>query len=179
MRNILNNIPEGFLNCEPEQLPLDQKEYPEIFNEVWQNMYKQLVPDSGNCKSVAGEVMRAVSKIEYRFFNDGDTVNESGVYYKGIAVNAFNYLTQVFTSLKYGGWDYHIGSVYQVRDSLQVLLEDADNPRYYRLTLMDLKICIMKTILESINYPNDKDCTDEWELTDLDSFNTLEHTYEK
>lgn len=35
-------------------------------------LFKELVPPSGKCDSLAGEIIRAASRIGYRFFNDGD-----------------------------------------------------------------------------------------------------------
>lgn len=39
------------------------------------NLFEQLVPMSGKADSLAGELVRATSRIGYRFFNDGDLVN--------------------------------------------------------------------------------------------------------
>lgn len=38
----------------------------------FEHLFDILVPSSGKCESLAGELIRAVNKIEYRFFNDGD-----------------------------------------------------------------------------------------------------------
>ena len=35
-------------------------------------LFEELVPASGKADSLAGELVRAVSRIGYRFFNDGD-----------------------------------------------------------------------------------------------------------
>ena len=36
------------------------------------DLFEELVPASGKADSLAGELVRAVSRIGYRFFNDGD-----------------------------------------------------------------------------------------------------------
>lgn len=36
--------------------------------------YQRLVPQSGNCTTLRGEVIRAANKIDYRLYNDGDKV---------------------------------------------------------------------------------------------------------
>lgn len=36
--------------------------------------YQRLVPQSGNCNTLRGEILRAASKIDYRLYNDGDKV---------------------------------------------------------------------------------------------------------
>lgn len=38
------------------------------------NLFKELVPKSGKAESLAGELIRAMSRIAYRFYNDGDQV---------------------------------------------------------------------------------------------------------
>ena len=38
-------------------------------------LFKELVPDTGKADSLAGELVRAMSRIAYRFYNDGDMVN--------------------------------------------------------------------------------------------------------
>lgn len=37
-------------------------------------LFDELVPDSGKADTVAGEIIRAISRITYRNFNDGDHV---------------------------------------------------------------------------------------------------------
>lgn len=38
-------------------------------------LFKELVPETGKAESLAGELVRAMSRIAYRFYNDGDMVN--------------------------------------------------------------------------------------------------------
>ncbi len=38
----------------------------------FEHLFDILVPSSGKCETLAGELIRAVNKIEYRWFNDGD-----------------------------------------------------------------------------------------------------------
>lgn len=35
-------------------------------------MFKELVPRSGKAECLAGEIIRAIARIDYRFYNDGD-----------------------------------------------------------------------------------------------------------
>ena len=37
-------------------------------------LFEELVPVSGKAESLAGELIRAMSRIAYRFYNDGDQV---------------------------------------------------------------------------------------------------------
>lgn len=40
--------------------------------ECWELLFAELVPPSDNCDTVEGEMIRAIGKIEYRYYNDGD-----------------------------------------------------------------------------------------------------------
>ena len=54
-------------------------------------LFNALVPDSGACDTVAGELIRAITKIMYRDYNDGD------LFYEGYGIetagNAASYLS--------------------------------------------------------------------------------------
>lgn len=41
---------------------------------TYDELFKELVSKEGKCDTVAGELLRAYSRIAYRFFNDGDKV---------------------------------------------------------------------------------------------------------
>ena len=51
----------GKLNIE------DDKKFNELFDKY--------VPGSGNCATLGGEILRAITRIIYRYYNDGDTVD--------------------------------------------------------------------------------------------------------
>ena len=38
----------------------------------WDELWDKLVPSSGPCETLEGETMRAMMKIAYRYYNDGD-----------------------------------------------------------------------------------------------------------
>ena len=44
----------------------------EMIREKLDALFEELVPPMGKADSLAGEIIRAVSRIGYRFFNDGD-----------------------------------------------------------------------------------------------------------
>ena len=44
-------------------------------NATYEALYAQYVPACGACETLGGEILRAISKIVYRFYNDGDTVS--------------------------------------------------------------------------------------------------------
>lgn len=47
----------------PEQKAIDAK---------MQELFEKYVPDSGAAETVGGEIVRAMNRIGYRFYNDGD-----------------------------------------------------------------------------------------------------------
>jgi hypothetical protein len=59
------------------------KKYKSLFNEITESdikkldskldaYFKKLVPDSGSADTIEGEMIRAMSRILYRYYNDGD-----------------------------------------------------------------------------------------------------------
>ena len=43
-------------------------------NAKYDELYEKYVPAMGNCNTLGGEILRAISRIVYRYYNDGDTV---------------------------------------------------------------------------------------------------------
>jgi hypothetical protein len=92
------------------------------YQEQYDRMAEDLVPDSGNCETVAGELMRSVSRLGYDFYNNGMGNNTSGaanfLLEKG-AIDDDTYRTI---------YDFTRGRVYNGNyhgDSLQIAIEHA------------------------------------------------------
>lgn len=49
----------------------------EADNKVWESWENKFVPDCGAAATVGGEIVRAMDRLIYRFFNDGDMVGEA------------------------------------------------------------------------------------------------------
>ena len=47
------------------------------YNHEYEILWRRLVPAEGKANTVAGEVLRAVSRLYYRWYNDGDRVTPS------------------------------------------------------------------------------------------------------
>ena len=80
----------------------------------------QLMPDMGNANTVAGELIRAVSKLGYDFYNNGMGNNTSG------AVNFLEAKGAIDRNTYNTIYEYTRGLVYDGRyngDSLQVAME--------------------------------------------------------
>ena len=60
----------------------------------WAAMEKRLMPPSGKAETVAGEIIRAVDRIWYRWYNDGDKINVG--YGKETCNGSARYLEAVF-----------------------------------------------------------------------------------
>jgi len=60
------------------QLKAQAEEKLKEINNDWsfEHVFDVLVPNSGKCDTLAGEIIRAINKLEYRWFNDGDRFNE-------------------------------------------------------------------------------------------------------
>ena len=43
-------------------------------NDFHEAMYERYVPACGKCATLGGEILRAINRIVYKFYNDGDTV---------------------------------------------------------------------------------------------------------
>lgn len=44
---------------------------------IWDEWFDKYVPDCGESDNVGGEIIRAMSQVIYRFFNDGDKAGEA------------------------------------------------------------------------------------------------------
>jgi hypothetical protein len=81
-RKFLN---EGTCGYTPDGKPRSKPAGPNLMNEFVggalekrnEVLYDKLVPNSGNSDFLEGEILRAINRIVYRFYNDGD------FFYKG------------------------------------------------------------------------------------------------
>ena len=62
--------------------------------------YDQYVPACGKCNTLAGEIIRAINRLVYRWYNDGDTVDRYGG-------NVYNHNKACDTFLENHVWGYH------------------------------------------------------------------------
>lgn len=63
-------------------------------------LYDELVPDQGKADTIAGELVRAMSRLNYRFYNDGDRVGQG--YGKETCNSSMRYLTSILGGMKDG-----------------------------------------------------------------------------
>ena len=68
-------------------------------NEEFENWYDKYVPSCGKCDTLAGEIIRAINRLVYRWYNDGDTVDRYGG-------NVYNHNKACDTFLQNHVWGY-------------------------------------------------------------------------
>ena len=68
-------IPKGGNPTENTKNTLEDTKMTKNENRI-NKLFEELVPTSGKADSLAGELVRATARIGYRFFNDGDMVNQ-------------------------------------------------------------------------------------------------------
>ena len=68
-------IPKGGNPTENTKNTLEDTKMTKNENRI-NKLFEELVPTSGKVDSLAGELVRATARIGYRFFNDGDMVNQ-------------------------------------------------------------------------------------------------------
>lgn len=72
-------------------------------DQIWESLYDKYVPAMGMAETIGGEILRAMSRILYRFYNDGDMV---GVGYGNETCNSsdryLDKLVPFYTSLDDG-----------------------------------------------------------------------------
>lgn len=81
------------------------------FQNEYQKLYTELVPNSGNCSTVEGELLRATCKLYYDYYNNGMCNNTSGPArflakkLEQVATPEINeYLLQIYNESNTGGY---------------------------------------------------------------------------
>ena len=89
-----------------------------------ENLYDKLVPGMGNAKTVEGEMLRAINRIAYRYYNDGDEYHTGyGTETAGPAhsflVNASHPLKSAMVKIFGDGTNYE----QTIKDALSTILD--------------------------------------------------------
>ena len=120
-------------------------------------LFKELVPETGKANSLAGELIRAMSRIAYRFYNDGDQVGMG--YGKETCNPAARFLmakgNKRVSSLATAIWGIYDESAYE--DLLDILAgavaDHVEQTPDLRTTPTD----------DMWDYRTDEDVDDDWE----------------
>ena len=131
--------------------------------------FKELVPPAGKADTVAGEMVRAVCRLQYRFYNDGDMI---GVGYGNETCNAAaRYLVDVADSgiLKFNDWSARFA------ESIIEIIADMwgyDNEEVYERKLNALAARVVDVIHNSYGeleqMPNETDMFSFFNKEDLE-----------
>ena len=120
-------------------------------------LFEELVPVSGKAESLAGELIRAMSRIAYRFYNDGDQVGMG--YGKETCNPAARFLmakgSKRVSSLATAIWGIYDESAYE--DLLDIL---AGAVADYVEQTSDLRTTSTEDMW---SYRTDEDVDDDWE----------------
>ena len=133
-------------------------------------LFKELVPETGKADSLAGELVRAMSRIGYRFYNDGDQL---GIGYGKETCNpAARFLiakgNHEISDLTVALWEIFSEDAYEkVLDTLEGAVAD-----YIKQT-PDLRSQPTKDMLEFRDEEEDQDDSwdeeeDDWDEEDYD-----------
>ena len=120
-------------------------------------LFEELVPASGKAESLAGELIRAMSRIAYRFYNDGDQVGMG--YGKETCNPAARFLmakgNKRISSLATAIWGIYDENAYE--DLLDIL---AGAGADYVEQTSDLRTTSTEDMW---SYRTDEDVDDDWE----------------
>ena len=121
-----------------------QKEY--------EALWERLVPAQGPAATKAGEALRAMSKLYYRWYNDGDKIersmNEWDTHQS--AARAFNYLHRFRDA----------ASGFTAQDLMENLL-DAYTEEQYEEALEEMADAIIEWAAKTPDVPNEDDFLDD------------------
>lgn len=114
------------------------------------DLFNRLVPRKGKADTVAGEIIRAICYIDYRFFNDGDQV---GVGEGNATCNpAARYL--------------QLNTEEDVARAIKDLWGERD-PVRYKMLLQTTKETVLNYVLEHRELMTAPNTTDMWECREL------------
>lgn len=124
-------------------------------------MYERFVPWSGKANTLGGEILRAITRIVYKFYNDGDTVAR---YYS----SASNYSWAADTFLIFKVPSY-------------VSLRDYTDNNKFELKLSENFNNIIEYLRNNENLfsiPNSEDCLDNAPLSQWDEYEDYEDEWD-
>lgn len=113
-------------------------------------LFDALVPTEGKCETVAGEIVRAMAKVIYRYYNDGDYFFMG--YGLETAAPAIAYLENRYEDI--------ISDAYDIATKYTDYLSDKELEKSYENFLNDMVVAIVQDIQahpELLTEPNDDD----------------------
>lgn len=143
----------------PEQKAIDAK---------MQELFEKYVPGSGAAETVGGEIIRAMNRIDYRFYNDGDKAQKG--YGRETVNPACRYLTEG-QNLKLSIWEHWYNDEeynYQMYEDFKGILEHLDqHPELFET----------KNEEDMWEYRDDEEDVDRWDEEDDDWYENDDEDY--
>ncbi len=131
-------------------------------DERFEDLFDELVEPVGKSDSLAGEILRATAKINYRFYNDGDLI---GVGYGKETCNpAARFLTynapKGIANLVRNMWGHYSEAFYEscLKDLVSMVVELVESD----LSLRTTPTVDMYDFYDKDTDYDDDDCEDEW-----------------
>ncbi len=111
------------------------------YQDKYEPLFQELVPKEGPAKSLQGEVLRAASRIYYRYYNDGEivTYNTQKIKFSSIE-NAWGFLHE----LKFDYRDAMLDTISFLMEAL-AKCHEVDVARLFLEAMMDLAIGYAQT----------------------------------
>ena len=146
-------------NQHPEQKAIDTK---------MQELFEKYVPAEGSCETVGGEIIRAMNRIGYRFYNDGDKAREG--YGRETVNPACRYLVEG-QHLKLSIWENYYSDDeydYQMYEDFKGILEHLEQHPELFETKNEDDMWKYRDVREDVDndWMDDDDSYDEWDNDD-------------
>ena len=126
-----------------------------VCEEKLEKMFDEYVPAGGCAETKGGELVRAVNRIGYRYYNDGDHI---GVDYGNETCNsAARYVMEIYSGTE---MSEIVGAMWGVRNE-RMYESGVDNLVEATVSYLDCHPELFKTV-------NDYDYTDFFEVEDVD-----------
>lgn len=130
-------------------------------DEELDRLFDNYVPRKGSCDTVAGEIVRAINKMEFKWFNDSCQLNDPGAI-DNINHTGFYLLSQL---------DGHGSEL--LKDRLQEP-QEFQNIKDYELFLSEIKIACLCHIIKNPNLLKKNNTEDmlDYDFKDFQEFKT-------
>ena len=136
--------------------------------ELYKKLWKKLVPASGAATTRAGELLRASSRLYYRWFNDGDRIERCLLQSaaESSAMNAWGFIF-AFEDPKTGFSG----------EPLAWKILDATSEKEYEKALEEMADAVIEYVASAPEEPNDTDFTEK-EYCEVFEFDIESEDYE-
>ena len=149
----------------------------ELYNAQW----GELVPGSGKAGSLQGETLRAASRLYFRWFNDGDRIENHGTRPDSSAEDAWGFLHNAHALLKGGEGKDALKAIAEMAADAALARTDGE---YERVLERIADAAILYAATRPLVATDADMCDDEWrdhciEACDLQEYEEEEYEEEE